>query len=660
MRALADRSTRRIQAAWSHLRGRGSRKRPHGADTRLQVGFVAASAAVSAVAVLALASARPGLAVQGPVLGTTAVNSATDQDAAGLGEAFQARAWATAQVSAIVVYVDSSSQASQLHAGIYADSSGRPGSLLAQGSLDSPSRGAWNTVLLSAPAQIVSGSTYWLAVLGTGGTLVFHDCRGCGSTSVGSAQANLSSLPSSWSSGSVYRDAPLSAYATGSQPDSASSSTTTTAPLTTTVTSTPTTTTGSATTTGAISTPTGTTSTSAGTPTGATTTTAATTTAATTTSAPDTVAPSAPGGLKITSVGQTGLTLAWSASTDNVSVSGYNVFQGSARIGSTTATGYSFSGLACGTTYVFGVQAFDAAGNLSAVSSISTATAPCSTVYVSLSGSDANACTQTAPCRSFDRAYHVAKPGQVVQVAGGDYGHQSLSYDSTKVGASSNVVFEPAPGASVTVSDELDSRPSPGQGVAHVEFDNMQIGDVYLRYSQHVVLRNISMGFFFLRSTVDVQILGGENYGDTYGTPSTVGAASSGDPPAQNTVIDWVSFHDFNTSTAPGAHDECLFVQESVGTVVRHSIFTRCEDFDIYLNPILGGSVRGAVLDHNQFGQTAPKGYYAVRSNVAQYSVTANVFDQGISWDAGSSVTGCGNTTGATGFSLPSFLTAPC
>ncbi|MGZ4412329.1 MAG: hypothetical protein ACXVY8_09380, partial [Gaiellaceae bacterium] len=283
-------------------------------------------------------------------------------------------------------------------------------------------------------------------------------------------------------------------------------------------------------------------------------------------------------------------------------------------------------------------------------------------VFISPSGSDSNACTSAAaPCRTFDRAYHVAKPGQLVEMAAGEYGGQTLTYDSTKVNASSNVVFKPAAGATVKASGELSVRASTSQPVAHLEIDNVRVSDVYFKYANYITLRNVDMGFFFLRGTIGVQIIGGENFGATDGTSSTIGSSGSGTPQSQDTLIDGVYFHDFNSSTNPGAHDECVFVQESVGTVIRNSTFTRCEDFDIYLNPIFGGSVTKAVIDHNHLGVTAPKGYYAVRSNVAQYSVTNNVFDQGISWDTpGTVITGCGNTASGTGYSLADFLRASC
>ena len=85
----------------------------------------------------------------------------------------------------------------------------------------------------------------------------------------------------------------------------------------------------------------------------------------------DTTAPSVPSSLAATSVTQTTLTLNWSASTDNVGVTGYDVFRGSTKIGSTTsATTYNVTGLTAATAYTFSVKAKDAAGNESASSNV--------------------------------------------------------------------------------------------------------------------------------------------------------------------------------------------------------------------------------------------------------------------------------------------------
>ncbi len=97
----------------------------------------------------------------------------------------------------------------------------------------------------------------------------------------------------------------------------------------------------------------------------------------TTATCPDTIAPADPTGLAVTSASATGISLSWTASTDNVAVAGYNLFLNGTKIASTAATNYSFAGLSCGTSYTLGVQAYDAAGNRSAQTGIVAATSVC-------------------------------------------------------------------------------------------------------------------------------------------------------------------------------------------------------------------------------------------------------------------------------------------
>ena len=88
-------------------------------------------------------------------------------------------------------------------------------------------------------------------------------------------------------------------------------------------------------------------------------------------------AASAPTGLAASNVTQTSLTLSWNASTDNVGVSGYDVYRNGTKMASVTSTSSSQGGLACGTAYWFGVEALDAAGNRSARVSVNATTAAC-------------------------------------------------------------------------------------------------------------------------------------------------------------------------------------------------------------------------------------------------------------------------------------------
>jgi hypothetical protein len=170
--------------------------------------------------------AGTGLAAATILLGNSSVASLQDNDAAGLAEAFDFSASASGSAQSISVYVDSGSTASGLAVGLYADSSGHPGSLLASGSTSAPTAGQWNQVTLNSTPTLSSGTTYWLAVLGTGGQLSFRDVGlGTGSCSENSSQTNLTSLPSNWSSGATFTTCSLSAYVNGT-----ASSTTTSAP----------------------------------------------------------------------------------------------------------------------------------------------------------------------------------------------------------------------------------------------------------------------------------------------------------------------------------------------------------------------------------------------------------------------------------------------
>ncbi|CAL2105989.1 exported hypothetical protein [Tenacibaculum sp. 190524A02b] len=88
----------------------------------------------------------------------------------------------------------------------------------------------------------------------------------------------------------------------------------------------------------------------------------------------DTQAPSTPTNLVVTNIAQTSLTLNWSASTDNIGVTGYDVYQGSTRIATTNTTSYNVNGLTANTSYTFFIRAKDAAGNTSTPSSTVNAT----------------------------------------------------------------------------------------------------------------------------------------------------------------------------------------------------------------------------------------------------------------------------------------------
>ena len=101
----------------------------------------------------------------------------------------------------------------------------------------------------------------------------------------------------------------------------------------------------------------------------------------------DTTPPSSPGNLTASSVAETTLTLTWDAATDNLGVTGYDVYEGNTNLGTVTGTTANITGLVAGTAYSFRVKAKDAAGNESGFSNTANVTTPggalsCSTTEV--------------------------------------------------------------------------------------------------------------------------------------------------------------------------------------------------------------------------------------------------------------------------------------
>ncbi len=100
----------------------------------------------------------------------------------------------------------------------------------------------------------------------------------------------------------------------------------------------------------------------------------------------DTVPPETVTNLVYGDVTSHSLQLTWNASSDNVGTVGYAVYQNNLQIGTVTNTVYKVSGLSPATSYLFGVKAFDAAGNYSNVTTVNAVTKALSTFTVSSTG----------------------------------------------------------------------------------------------------------------------------------------------------------------------------------------------------------------------------------------------------------------------------------
>ncbi|HTT20208.1 MAG TPA: fibronectin type III domain-containing protein [Candidatus Sulfotelmatobacter sp.] len=107
---------------------------------------------------------------------------------------------------------------------------------------------------------------------------------------------------------------------------------------------------------------------------------------------PDTTPPTAPTNLVVTAASSTQINLSWTASTDNVGVTGYQVERchgagcsNFAQIATPVGTSLNDTRLTPSTSYSYRVRATDAAGNLSGYSNIATTSTSGLTITVSIS-----------------------------------------------------------------------------------------------------------------------------------------------------------------------------------------------------------------------------------------------------------------------------------
>ena len=159
---------------------------------------------------------------------------------------------------------------------------------------------------------------------------------------------------------------------------------------------------------------------------------------------PDTTAPTAP---TLSASGTTATTtnLSWTAATDNVGVTGYDVYRNGSLIGSTTtATAYSVTGLTAATAYTFFVRAKDAAGNSSANSN---------TVNVATLSVTLNYCTSQGNNTADERIGRVVF-GTINNASTGTAGYENFTSISANVNRSTSYTITITPTWTGTVYSE--------------------------------------------------------------------------------------------------------------------------------------------------------------------------------------------------------------
>ena len=237
------------------------------------------------------------------------------------------------------------------------------------------------------------------------------------------------------------------------------------------------------------------------------------------------------------------------------------------------------------------------------------------TRFVATNGSDSSSCEAQSPCQTFNRAYEVAAPGEIVDVRGGTYPEQRVEYDADKT-AAEDVYFRPAAGQFVKVAGNIEPYGS------HATFMAMQAEDTNIPYDGPETVRDITFwGMDGRNFTIDsgqqVSMIGGD-YGPASSCGGSYGGGNNGirmnreeggvKVPPTDILIWGVDIHDVQSYDLVECHIECLIVGGGENITVRGSSFWNCSIFDIFLQPF-NGPISGVTLENNWFATpTGPDG----------------------------------------------------
>lgn len=242
----------------------------------------------------------------------------------------------------------------------------------------------------------------------------------------------------------------------------------------------------------------------------------------------DTQAPTIPTNVGAIANSPTQVTVSWTASTDNVGVTGYTVKRGGTSVGAPAASPFVNTGLTANTTYSYTVSAHDAVPNTSADSTAATVTTPNvvdgtnPTVPTNLVASNITSSTATITWTpSTDTGgsglagYDVFRGGvQIAQVA-------SPTYPATNLAPSTTYSFT--------------ARARDGAGNVSAQSTAVSVTTLAIVTGGNVAFRN-STDFNSGSTSVSVNPVGAVN-GDTMFAHATATGASAITPPSGWTLL---------------------------------------------------------------------------------------------------------------------------
>ena len=133
----------------------------------------------------------------------------------GTAQAYQTTPQKNGVVTTLQIYLDVSSTATEMIAGIYKNNKGHPGAIVTQGKLSALKPGAWNSVPIPV-VSVTAAEPYWIAILGSKGQIGFLNRIGSATGMIEtSTSTTLTSLPGTWTGTTYQPNSAMSAFGLG-------------------------------------------------------------------------------------------------------------------------------------------------------------------------------------------------------------------------------------------------------------------------------------------------------------------------------------------------------------------------------------------------------------------------------------------------------------
>jgi len=340
--------------------------------------------------------------------------------------------------------------------------------------------------------------------------------------------------------------------------------------------------------------------------------------------ASDTTAPTTPINLSAIAISSSQINLSWTASTDNIGVTGYRIYRGGVQVGTSATNSYSDTGLFPSTTYSYTVAAYDAAGNVSSQSISANATTQASTGRVINIYSGTNV---------FGTAVQSLQAGDTLIVHAGTYTENNRIGISVRATAGLPVIIQKAVG---------ESRPIIRGNLASADTINLD-------GAQYVTLKGLEITSSFNNFGVNLKYTGGFSPNhitlDDLVIHDIDIAVNMSDPNANYSYITVSNTQIYNTGGGGGTGEGMYIGCNNAACSVTDSLFEKNWIHDDLAGVTQGdgievkyGSIRNIIRDNVIYNKGTTTGYPGIFVYGYPGNTDRNIVEGNVIWNTGEGI----------------------